>query len=174
MSAFIRKHYKIITVTLASITVVTPIVVFILTNQPKRAELSLLIDPVSDCKWALDNDERHVFSVNFSLSNEGARTAIIKEFELSVMYELPSGDFSGRSATFSNFMNVWNLSNPPIIENEVRGLYLSMYVYPSLAVDSTGEIVQVGDYQPDQFKISVIYDDGIDDTVRSERVYDLD
>lgn len=170
---FIRKLYKIIILICTVIGTISPIAFYIISNQTKRAELSLLIDPASDYKWEQDTPERNIFSVNFSLSNEGARTAIIKQFELVVMYIMPSGDYSGRTATFSNFKNVWNVTNPPVRENEVRGFYLSMYVYESFAVDATGAVVSVGNSQPDRFRVTVVYDDGLDGTITTERTFDL-
>jgi hypothetical protein len=135
----------------------------------KRADISILIDPARNQNWTFVPNGVYL-TVNGTFCNEGTRTAIIKELELSMIYRL-SDDQYIVTRTYSDPARVCNWNNNTITEDELRPFSLTMYVDRYTILDSRiGQTVNIGNSRSDEFGLSITYYDGLSDT-KSEQIF---
>jgi hypothetical protein len=136
----------------------------------RRADISILVDPARNQNWTFVVPGGAYLTVNGTFCNEGTRTAIIKELELSMIYRL-SNDQYILTRTYSDPARVCNWNNNTITEDELRPFSLTMYVDSYTILDSrTGQTVSIGNSRSDEFGLSVTYYDGLSDT-KSEQIF---
>jgi hypothetical protein len=170
---FLRRNVEhVLTVVSIISTLVLSIYIYYNSTLPGRTNFSILVDTESDANWYF-NDNGATFSVNLSLCNEGPRKALVKSLELSVIYELESGDQYMLTSVFSNFTRFWGKPNDPMVEDEMRGFLLVMNISRHIYVDEvTGQVIDIGESPSQKFKVLVRFDDGLEPILIAERTFD--
>lgn len=141
-----------------------------LQSESKRADISILLNPSHNQNWTIVSNGVYL-TVNGTLSNEGTRTAIIKQMELSVVYNWPEHTAVMFTTSYENPAIFNNWRNDTLSENEKRPFSLTIFVSSSLVVDIyTQQKLSVGNSRSDMFRIIVKYDDGISEKT-TERTF---
>jgi len=136
----------------------------------RRADVSILVDPAHNQNWTFVVPGGAYLTVNGTLCNEGTRTAIITQLELSMIYQLSEGKYI-LTRTYVDPSRDCNWGNSTIVEDERRPFSLTMYVDSYTVLDSkTGQTLTIGNSRSDELGVSVIYNDGISD-MKSEQIF---
>jgi hypothetical protein len=107
----LSKAHKIVIFLLAILTITSTSIALIerlAPKPPKRANLRLLLDINDQTEWDFTSNFTE-FSVNFTVSNVGNAPALIKRFELWIMYRLPSGNFYSIPTIYENLSSDWGI-----------------------------------------------------------------
>lgn len=165
MTSFIKKHWKISSICLIIGTIIAGLTYYQTYMVPDRAELRMIIDP-SEVRWTINGDNA-TLSVNGSLYNNGLSAGKVINYSLSMLYFLPSGDLHTVTQEYKNISLTYDIINPTIGDKDTLDFYLETTFlkngdsFDYLVVDRSGQVVVITTTEPDQFKITATYQDGM-------------
>jgi len=124
-----------------------------------RADVSILFNPALDQNWTFVTNGAYL-TVNGTLSNEGSRTAIIEEMELSMVYNISDGKYT-ITMTYLDPSKVCGWNNDTISKNEPKPFHLTMYINTYIWTDpSKAQSIAIGSSRSNEISIYVKYNDG--------------
>ena len=148
------------TIILSLTTIWLGYLVYNLQANSMRADVSILINPLLDQHWAFVFDGVY-FTVNGTFSNDGTRAALIKELDLSVLYNLSDNNVYSLTTTFLNPSEACQWNNDTILAGEARRFSVTMFVNEYMVVDVPHNSSRmIGNSRSDAASIYIQYNDG--------------